>query len=169
MIGEAAVPPWSDQGLSPGLVVITSAICLDCWPAHGCHRFLWISASCWLPFWDIHVRKSENQVEQVDLYLLVHTPKLKEHMVQAGKCPSGCGTGQVVATEFCGQVWLCSCSMRSGTQQGRWIIWDRVKVIFSALDFWAINCYPEKKSLKIGVHLQADGRCVKIPQLLRTS
>lgn len=59
-------------------------------------------------------RKSENQLEQVDLYLLVHAPKLKEHMVQAGRCPSGCGAGQAVATEFCGQVWLCSCSMRSG-------------------------------------------------------
>lgn len=48
--------PMCGQG--PSLMVINSAICLDCLPsALGCNRFLWISAGSQLLLWDVHFQE----------------------------------------------------------------------------------------------------------------
>lgn len=55
--------PWSDQGLGPGLVVITSAVFLDSLPsAWGCHRFLWLLIGHRFPLWDVHVQEIRESV-----------------------------------------------------------------------------------------------------------
>lgn len=105
MIREPPTSLLYGQELGPGLMVITSAICLYCLPlALGSHRFLWISAGGQLPFWDNHFQEIRKSMEQINLYLSIASLDHKEHIVQVKNVKSGCRVArQWLAKEWWGQ------------------------------------------------------------------
>ena len=156
MLGKAAVPPWSDQGL-----------CLDCWSsADGCHQFLWMSARHWLPLSGVHLGEIRESV-RVSWLLPVSLCRQFQGTHGAGWL----GVGQVVTRELSGWTWPCSWSSRSGKRRARQnYMWHgKGNIFISGVLHNQLLAKWEECEVKVGIHLQFDGGCVKIPQLLRTS